>query len=122
MSLSSIKFLQQIISILGILLAIFWVAVLKRGKDYIYRWNRVITRIENEHKTAIPLLLKDFEETAKKDDPPPIFHFGCFKGETTDMMRWVIYTILLVWVVVSIASWWETFIWLFGWLSKAIDL
>lgn len=108
LSTTNLQFMQMIISLEGFFLAIFWLGVLKRGKDYVYRWNRVLTRIENENKNIIQIPVKHFEENAKENDPPDFFPFSCFKGETTDIIRWVIYSLILAWSFLLITSWWET--------------
>jgi len=100
-------FVQRVVGILGIVLALIWLAVLDRGKIYVYRWNKVIDRIEDERDASIGFPLHEWYEEAKQTDPRPQLRFWWARGETTDLMRRGIYTVIIAWLIVTIYAWWD---------------
>lgn len=114
LSLTTITFVHQIVSAEGLILTILWLAVLRRGKEYVYKWNRVIRKMEDDHRGAIPVPLKSLEDLTEKPSP----YAWIFGGETTDLMRAFIYVVIIAWMLLFLASWWNMFAQAFSFLTQ----
>lgn len=89
--------------ILGITFSIFWIAVLKKGQEYVYRWIRVINKLEKELKI--------------KDEEKYLFEMHAAEGRidnertkfpkflrkrTTTLIQYVIVSICIFWILILI--------------------
>lgn len=89
--------------ILGITFSVFWIAVLKKGQEYVYRWIRVINKLEKELKI--------------KDDEKYLFEMHAAEGRidnertkfpkflrkrTTTLIQYVIVSICIFWILILI--------------------
>jgi uncharacterized membrane protein (DUF485 family) len=113
---SGAPFIERIVAIEGIVLAFLWLAISHRGKIYVYRWNKVLDRIENEvdEKAEELYPLYKMNEEAKLSDPEPMLPFRWAKGETTDLMRRGIYAVLAAWLIIFAHAWADSFCTLTG--------
>lgn len=89
--------------VLGITFSLFWIAVLKMGQEYVYRWIRVINRLEKELKI--------------KDEEKYLFEMHAAEGRideertkfpkflrkrTTTLIQYVIVSISIFWILILI--------------------
>lgn len=89
--------------ILGITFSIFWIAVLKKEQEYVYRWIRVINKLEKELKI--------------KDEEKYLFEMHAAEGRidnertkfpkflrkrTTTLIQYVIVSICIFWILILI--------------------
>jgi hypothetical protein len=91
------SFSTAVLAISGLFFAGLWWAVLRRGRDYVYRWNVVLDKIESTHEGSIIPLHRWNTEAKIMDKPSPLI--GVASGETTDLMRRGAVVLLIVWAV-----------------------
>jgi len=89
--------------ILGMVFSIIWLAVLRMGQEYVYRWVRVINRLERELKIKDEKYLFEMHaEEAKTDNEAKKFFPKCLRTKTTNLIQFLILALIIFWGVVTI--------------------
>lgn len=87
---------------LGLIFSIFWLAVLRMGQEYVYRWVRLINRLEKELKVKDEKYLFEMHaEEAKVDNEITKFP-RCLRRRTTTLVQFVISIIAIFWALMLI--------------------
>jgi hypothetical protein len=94
-------FLLIIFGSLGIIFSVFWIAVLEKGEEYVYRWIGVINELEKELKSnsiqdyIFEIHAKKGKELKTKSKLPKFL-----QKRTTLLIRYVIVAICIFWILI----------------------
>lgn len=89
--------------IFGITFSLIWIAVLKKGQEYVYRWIRVINKLEKELKIKDKeKYLFEMHATEGKIDSIKTKFPKFFRKRTTTLIQYVIVSICIFWILIMI--------------------
>lgn len=91
--------------ILGITFSVFWVAVLTKGQEYVYRWIRVINKLEKELKiNDEEKYLFEMHAAEGRIDSERTKLPKFLRKRTTTLIQYVIVSICIFWIFIMICG------------------
>jgi hypothetical protein len=95
------------VAIQGLFLAIIWLGVIKKGKNYVNRWDDVIGHIERQeqskgHSSNLAYPLNALNAVAKRDEKPA--RLPLYRRSTTTLMKYAIASVAAFWSLMIVLA------------------
>jgi hypothetical protein len=95
------------VAIQGLFLAIIWLGVIKKGKNYVERWDNVIGHIEQQEQAKqdqsnLAYPLNTLNNVAKRDEKPA--RLPLYRQSTTTLMKYAIASVVVFWSLMIVLA------------------